>query len=558
MSVSRRTVLQTMGISTALATTGFSLAGCSTSTATSDTGNAGKDLAPWPTYVPHPNAPKPDLAPTDKGVQPGFTSYPKELAKAVAEKPGDGSKVTVWTITWGAPPKPKAKHKLWQAIEAALGVDLDLQVIPALEAPQKYATLVAGGELPDIIAVSANLPDVAEMVAARCQDLTEFLSGDAVKRYPNLAAIPAYAWKASGRIGGRLYRIPVERPRVGHSLYVNKERFERAGIWMPEVGALGADQLTEGLRQIGRTHRNKYPVGAGGAGSFNFNSVVPAFGAANKWRLQDGQFLTNLEDDQMKAGVEYLATWQKSGVHRPDPLSHDAALGSDFMSGITAATGNSNASFSGWATGIKDGFTLETLRPFKPANGAEPGHWLTPGADYQTALKKAPKERIELLLRVLDFLAAPFGTEEYELINYGVEGTHFERGDDGSPVQNELALNGDNKDTLGVGFLACPQQVLFLPASVPGGAETVRRRHAFQSEIVQVGVADPSVGLLSSTWSAKLNELELFVGDSVKAIIMGRKSLSDWEPMVKQWKAKGGDKAAEEYAKEYEAAATAS
>ncbi|MEU9703840.1 extracellular solute-binding protein [Streptomyces sp. NPDC047981] len=558
MSVSRRTVLQAAGISTALAATGFSLSGCSTSSGKSDTGNAGKDLAPWPTYVPHPDAAKPDLAPTEEGVQPGFTSYPRTLSKSVAEKPGDGSKVTVWTITWGAPPKPKAKHQLWQAINKALGVDLELTVIPATEAPQKYAALVAGGEFPDVIAVTAFLPDVAELVSAKCQDLTEHLSGDAIKKYPNLAAIPTYAWKATGRIGGRLYRVPVERPRIGQSLYVNKERFEKAGIWMPETGALGAEQLTEGLLQIGRTHRNKYPIGAGGNGAFNYNSIVPTFGSPNRWLLKDGQFLPSAGEDTTKAAIEYLATWQKAGVHRPDPLSHDATLGSDFMSGITAATGNSNASFTGWATGIKDGFTLETLRPFKPTNGATPGHWLAPGADYQTALKKAPKARIELLLRVLDFLAAPFGTEEYELINYGVEGTHFERGDDGSPAQTELALNGDNKDTLGVGFMACPQQVLYLPSSVPGAAETVKRRHAFQSEVITSGVADPSLGLLSATWSAKKEQLDLFAGDLVKAIVMGRKSISDWDPMVKQWKSRGGAQAAEELAKEYEAANKAS
>ncbi|WP_199551308.1 extracellular solute-binding protein [Streptomyces sp. N35] len=550
--ISRRNVLQSIGIGVAAAVTGVSLSACSTASSGDSLSNDGKKLAPWPAYIPQPAAAKPDLAPNDKGVQPGYLTYPQDLKQSVAEKPGNGEKITVWTITWGAPPKPKEKHKLWQALNKALGVDLDLLVVPAMESNQKFASLVAGGELPDIIAVSANLPNPTELIAAKCQDLTEFVSGDAIKDYPNLAAIPTYAWKASPRIAGRIYRIPVERPRIGHSLNANMERLKEAGIWVPEIGGLAADDFTKGLRQI--TGRKKWGMGVAGLGAFGFNSIMPMFGAANQWSLKDGEFITSQAGDEYKAGLEQLVKWQKAGVFRADPLSHDATLGTDFQTGITATVSRANADYISNAVAIKDGFTLETVRPLKPSNGATPGHWFSSGADYQTVLKKASKDRVKLMLRVLDFLAAPFGTKEYELINYGVEGTHFERADDGSPVQNEFALSGDSKDTLGVGFMCCPQQVMFLPAAVPNGSEAVKRRHAFQTEIAEVGIADPSVGLLSKTMLAKTNELMLLREDTLKAIVMGRKPLSAWDDMVKEWHAKGGRKAADEFAKAYEAA----
>ncbi|MYX39874.1 sugar ABC transporter substrate-binding protein, partial [Streptomyces sp. SID89] len=62
------------------------------------------------------------------------------------------------------------------------------------------------------------------------------------------------------------------------------------------------------------------------------------------------------------------------------------------------------------------------------------------------------------------------------------------------------------------------------------------------------------VGLLSRTWNAKLNELQVLKEDAIKAIVMGRKPLSSWDAMVKQWKAAGGDKAADEFSAEYAAA----
>ncbi|WP_299537132.1 extracellular solute-binding protein [uncultured Streptomyces sp.] len=554
--ISRRKVLQTIGASTALAATGMTLSACSTtSSGGGDLDNVGKKLAAWPTYVASPDAPAPDLAPTDQGVRPGYLRYPEGLKRSVAEKPGDGSKVTVWTITWGAPPKAKAQHQFWQALNKELGVDLDLVVVPAGEAQQKFATLVAGGDLPDIIAASSYLPNPTELIAAKCQDLTEFLSGDAVKEYPNIAAIPTYAWKAADRIDGRLYRFPVERPRIGQTIAANVERLKSAGVWVPEIGALTVDEYAKGLQQI--SGRNKWGMGVAGAGAFGFNTLVPMYGTPNVWTLKDGAFVNHVQADEFKDALENMVKWQKNGIFRADPLSHDATLTTDFRTGVTASVSGAAVDFTGNHVAVGSAFTVDQVRPPKPDNGKKAVHWFSPGADYFTVLKKAPKDRIRMLLRVMNYLAAPFGTKEYEFVNYGVEGTHFDRAEDGSPVQKQIALDGDSKDTVGVGFIACCQTPIFLPSSVPGAEASVKRRHAFESEIVAIGRPDMSVGLLSKTWNAKQNELMLLKEDAIKAIVMGRKPVSSWDTMVKDWLAKGGAQAAEEFHEEYEAATKA-
>ena len=48
--------------------------------------------------------------------------------------------------------------------------------------------------------------------------------------------------------------------------------------------------------------------------------------------------------------------------------------------------------------------------------------------------KKANADRLKLLLRVSNYLSAPFGTSEYELVNYGVEGAHFTKDAGGMPI----------------------------------------------------------------------------------------------------------------------------
>ena len=39
-----------------------------------------------------------------------------------------------------------------------------------------------------------------------------------------------------------------------------------------------------------------------------------------------------------------------------------------------------------------------------------------------------------MLLRVLNYIAAPFSSQEWALLNYGVEGVHFNRDTQGVPV----------------------------------------------------------------------------------------------------------------------------
>ncbi|WP_234045080.1 hypothetical protein [Streptomyces adelaidensis] len=102
--------------------------------------------------------------------------------------------------------------------------------------------------------------------------------------------------------------------------------------------------------------------------------------------------------------------------------------------------------------------------------GGEPGGIVGARRSFgHTVLKKAKKERIELLLRVLGHLAAPFGSEEWELVHYGVEGTHFTRGQDSSPQATKLG-EVENNTNLPLKYLAEGPQVLF----VPGMPDAVR------------------------------------------------------------------------------------
>lgn len=550
--VSRRTVLRTAGIGAALAATGVSLSACSGSgTAGKGIGSEGKSLTPFPAHLPWDKGPAADLPPSDQGVQAGYLTYPKDLVTAVPEKPGDGSKVSIWIASWGPSPLPRGKNAFWQALEKALGVELDVTVVPAAEYGNKLTTLMASGEMPDIMQLVAT-PNEAQFVPAKCQDLGEYLSGDAVKKYPYLANIPTYAWKSVGRYAGRLYGIPVQRAVAGHGLIVNQAKFKEAGILAPEVGSLGVDQFTLGLEQL--SQKGQWALGAQKGGAFGFNAWMPTFGSPNIWSVKEGAFVNYIESEEFLAGLEQMLKWQEKGVFRSDALTLDGTQEkTEFLSQKVYSKVNSPVDFKSATIENKGRFVIDYALPFKPAGGATPGHWLGSGiyGSGATVLRKAPKARIEMLLRVLDAMAAPFGSEEWELFNYGVEGTHFTRGTDGGPVPTPLATSGgDGPLMLPLYYASAAPQALYYPDQ----PEAVKLQHAWQSKVVPIGRASAHNGLRTDAWTQVEVALTQHREDAIKDVITGRKKLSDWPAVVEEHLRKGGRQAAEALAKEYEAA----
>ncbi|MFI8952862.1 extracellular solute-binding protein [Streptomyces sp. NPDC053750] len=545
-TMSRRTLLRSAAVAGAAVTVPSVLTACSSDSGGGDVSNAGKEQAPWPAYRPAKGA-QPDLQPTDAGVQAGYTSYPADLPTAVSRTPGDGSTVKVMSVTFGTPPKGSAENQYWRAVEKALGVKIEYTVIPQGDYQKKMATVMAGDpdSLPDIINVFSGfvLPREAQFVQRRAEDLTPFLSGEAVTDYPNLANIPTQAWQDMGRVAGRLYGIPLERPLPGSTLWLNQEMFQDAGMkegWTAEDFAAVAKAATGG---------KKYALGASTGSRFGDGVHAAAHRAPTGWAMdKNGTFRSAYLDERYKASVAFRAQLRKSGYYHPDATSMSTPdLQTLWLNGTVGSMQNG---FGAYSVLYPDSEGLLTPAPSQPyAVDGTPGGVVGARRSFgYTILKKAKKERIQMLLRLLDYLAAPFGTKEYELVHYGVEGTHFTRGKDGSPQTTKLG-EVENITNLPFRYLAEAPQVLF----VPGRPEAVRALHAWQQKVVPVAIRNAAYGLKSNTEMSHGATLDTMMTDAITAVIAGRAPMSDLDDAVKKWRSRGGDKLAEEFAKEHAA-----
>ncbi|MFF9017436.1 extracellular solute-binding protein [Streptomyces sp. NPDC014870] len=546
--VSRRSVLRGTVLAAAALSAAPVLSACSGSggSGKGSVGNAGKQLAPWPTYVPFTGAP-PQLAPTAQGVQAGYTAYPSNLATAnQGGVPGDGSKVRVAVITYGAPPTQKDRNELWQAVNKALGVDLELTVIADADYPTKVATMLAGGDMPDILHIGGGytLPRETQFIQHSCADLTEYLSGDAVKDHPNLANIPTYAWQGMGRIAGRIYGVPVERPKFGNAWIANRDLLKAVGAddgsWDKVAFAAAAKALRQGRRYgLGASVQNPYalPLHAG------------SFGAANNFGVKDGRIFSTYGTEEFKEALAFARDLTKAGWYHPDagslqlldlkPKFYDQSVAL-YQDGLGAVGQGLNQ--------VKGAFDIGLAQPY--AGAGRPTTWGGSGLFGYTVLKKAPAARIKMLLRVMDFLAAPFGSKERELFGFGIEGKHFTRDGSGAPVPTDDGTGPGGPGSLALGYIASAPGVLYY-AGFP--AEVVTKIHQWQSKVAPNLILDATVGLKSDTYGVSGTALKQTITDGALAVVSGRQPISSWDDVVKKWQSSGGSKALDEFSKEYAA-----
>ncbi|GAA4915694.1 putative aldouronate transport system substrate-binding protein [Stackebrandtia albiflava] len=537
-SLNRRNLLRLGGVAALAGTAGPALVGCGGGGGAGDVGNQGKDLAPYPTYIPFAG-PEPDMPGDASGVQPLYTRYPQDVQNAGFDTPGDGSEVRISIVTYGTPPSDLENNKLYQAFNTALGVKLNLTLIPAATFLEKMSTMMTGDDFPDIMMFGGGhvVPREEQFIQANCQDLSDLISGDNIKDYPALANIPPYSWEGLGRIGGRLYGIPTERPIFGGCLMVNRTALEEVGApvdWTKEDYLAAMRELTAG---------NKYGVGL--TGDFNPDYWAGSMGAPNVWRVEGGKFTSAYTTDEYRDTISMLAQLFAEGQAYPDGANLPATdMKTRFFNQTIACYRDGWGAMGTYAFTNAQGFTPDFGNPFSGGN-----MWGGQGRYGYVAFKKADEKRIKMLLNICNFLASPFGTKEFELFNYGVEDLHFTRGDDGAPTQTEL-WETENKTNLPMTYVASAPLVLYYNG-YPEGAERV---YEWEKLVAPLIVPDPRNGLRSQTWTEKGAELEQSLRDAYGDVIFRGADISAFDEAMQKWMEDGGSQAAAEFEAEYEAA----
>ncbi|MFF0228430.1 extracellular solute-binding protein [Streptomyces sp. NPDC004629] len=476
----------------------------------------------------------PDI-PAKNGSAAGFTKAiaMDRLKTSVPDKLGSGGRLTVMAPLWGTP--PSGDNPYYRAMNEAIGVRVGWQNQDGNTYDEKLGAVLASSDIPDVVVVPGwNLNGrIPSAVNAKFADLGPYLSGDKVKDYANLAAVPTDAWQRA-IFGGRLRAIPMPASYVTNiAPFYRKDVFDQKGYQLPkstEEFLAWATEATDAKGGVWACDDMKWTA-------FNAFGVLNGSDKALWWNLQGGKLVNRVETEEYLEAVEWARKLFAAGVVHPDARAGKTAsdAGSRFTAGKVLVY---NQDLSDWF-----GKTSEqrTQNPdFETAamdvfthDGGDPLLWAVQPANIFTFVsKKASKQQIEDLLAIANFCASPYGTKEWLLTNYGVQSTDFTL-KDGVPTKTTKGVN----EVLGAfdytgdpaPFVAHPD----FPEVTKGMVEWQQRMGAFtkKSSCYGLTITEPT------RWSNLADDFEQLEDD----VVRGRKKIGDVQQAVSDWKKRGGD-----------------
>jgi putative aldouronate transport system substrate-binding protein len=519
-------------------------------------GTGSSSTSVFPTYVPATSGPKPDIPASGQGYDDGFNKFPTSPVKALpSEPPGTGSTVKIMSIALFPPPTPQAQNPAWQAVNKALNADVQFDVVTQADYPAKLGTVMAG-DMPDVVYLYAPAGSSSTLAAAnglpqflqsQAADLTPYLSGDAAKDYPNLAAIPTPAWKNAGcAYQGHLYLIPIHRYLPGQMFVKN------VGAWDTELGKnyapKNADDFKRCLQALTKPQQGFYGIAAAQDSVMHLATFASIFGAPNGWRLDPGgKLVKDVETPEYKEATGYARDLYAAGVFHPDSLS--------MASNVIARTQFYARKFAihrdpinGWQDAWRHSlqadppFDVRPLPLFPGHDGGKTAHFVTGGHLWATALKKSSPERTKELLRIMNWFAAPFGSAEDQLLTFGLKDVDYTLDDAGNPT---LTPQGNNDANYVPWKYTTQHPFVFFSPDLPDYAAVMAETEKL---MMPSAVSDPTFGQVSTTNFSKGFTLSKALNDGMVDIIVGRRQMSDYDQLVKDYMAGGGEQIRKEYA----------
>ncbi|WP_084958061.1 extracellular solute-binding protein [Thermoactinospora rubra] len=496
-----------------------------------------------PSYIPFQGV-QPDLPGTKStipgvpDVSGGFTSYPANPAQALTQKAGKGGGYKAMTPLWGPPPPGLAANSYFQAVNADIGATVEFQIADGNTYVDKAIARLAAGDVPDIMVIPSweidKMADFNRAVDQAFEDLTPYLQGDKVKPYPLLANLPTASWEWSVW-NGKLMAVPFPTEPYPYALLYRKDLFDKNG-WNDSPKT--AEELYQLGKEITDPKAKRWAFGA------IHEMAWPIFKVPQEWRYEGGKLVHKYETPEFEQMLAWMRKLYEEELIHPNVVSSKSANEKELIGSGQILIYRDG--LGGWKELLiqhrprNPDFALNAF-PVFAHDGSRPIMYHNNAAGIFTFVKKGlPKEKVEEILSILNWCAAPFGTKEYELSNYGVKDKHFTLGSDGFPKPTEL---GTKEVAYTYGFLG--GRPLYVDWPFPDAAKL---NLEWQNNTFQYIERNPFAGIRIQRPS-KYSGLQVPTEDKFTDIMRGRRPLGDAKQIVSEWRRDGGDEAREFYMK---------
>lgn len=546
---SRRGFLSLVGLSAAMAAGGGLLSACSTPSGPRPGGGgataaaAEKLTSLTPTYTAFPGV-KPDLPgtvstlPGVPDISGGFTTYPAAPAAALTQKAGKGGTYKAMTPLWGPVPPGLADNSYFQAVNADIGATVEFQITDGMVYVDKAIARLASGDIPEIMVIPSweidKMADFNTAVDQAFEDLTPYLQGDKVKPYALLANLPTAAWEWSVW-NGKLMAVPFPTEPYPYGLLYRKDLFDKNG-W--NATPTNAEELYQLGKEITDPKAKRWAFG-------DIHEMVwPIFRIPQEWRYEGGKLVHKYETPEYEQMLAFMRRLFEEELIHPSVAGSKGANEKELI-GAGQITVYRDG-LGGWKELLQQHRSKDPdfdigVFPLFAHDGGKPLMYHNTAAGIFTFIRKGqPKEKVEEILSILNWCAAPYGTKEYELATFGVEGKHFERDAHNVPQATDLGRKEVAQTYIFLGGRPLYVDWIY-PEAVKANVEWQNAGfpHIEKTPFDGIRVQRPS----------KYSGLQVPTEDKFTDIMRGRRPVSDAKQIATEWRRDGGDEARDFYLK---------
>ena len=428
------------------------------------------------------------------------------------------------------------------ALEEATGIHLDYSSMTNDDVYQEKLTLmIASGDYPDFF---CKAPDYYASGAAGlleedvCIDLAPYLNEHAPDLKRLLDEDQEYAdnvYTDKGELVGVKMRAA---PTTDGGGIIRKDWLDEQGLDMPET----FDELHDVLLAFKNAYNCSNTIGVlsslGSPLTYGFNVKLDTNNFS--YTVQDGKVIPTLALPEAREYVELLAQYYEEGLFNSDFLSNGSPMVFDQMActNDTGYWGSGRMSFNGYFESqiqdddaeiapVKD--ITRTGTETSSIGGA--GSPVGKNSVSVTTQNLYPEESVE-------FINYMFTEAGIELANYGVEGQTFEY-QDGEPVYTDMILNNPDGYNSNVArslytlnaFLPYyqPQVALEMTFTNPRMAEAEEIWKSGRNPEAYTWTLD---SVESEEYNGLISGINTKIQEDLTAMVMGQKSLSEWDALM--------------------------
>lgn len=439
-------------------------------------------------------------------------------------------------------------------INEKFNVDYKPNLIPQGSYDEKLTATLASGSLPDVVVFqSADLTGKYNKFAKQgaFTPLDEYIS-----QYPSFKNIPKFVLDQF-RVNGKLYAIPQYYPKFGFTTILRKDWLDNLGLKVPTS--------YEELKQVALAFTKNDPDKNGKNDTYGMaigKDISPTFAQGAYWdpgawyhKDSQGRFIPGMIGPGRKDVIQMLADLYKENAITRDFATIDwANTNKEFYSGkagifIGTPRGMSQAYMDGLMK-INPEAKFINVELFKAPDGSQ-GMLSSSGfIGFEVISAEAGKDKTKVK-RILDMVETGrtfYPDDKKSEKNpdfdwlYGKFGQGYDMVD-GKPVVK--------KD-------AGPQGLYPIPYLIDGIAwpakdSDINYLASYQEPLKSLAgllinyygtvkyYGNPNTGTVSETQLSKGADLNKFLTDEQTKMIAGQRPVSDWDKMVDEWKAKGGE-----------------